>query len=139
MIFKFEPIYKERVWGGAEVRNYLGRDTPPSNHLGESWEIVDRKEDNTEESKTEFKGLSLREQLRKEADQVMGPGWRISVPAPRQMAGLLAKAEPQVHPPAEVAERQRRARQNWYVAKPTDDAGLFIGLRRNTSPRPSVS
>ena len=138
MIFKFEPIYKERVWGGAEIRNYLGRDTPPSNHLGESWEIVDRKEDNSVVSNTDFKGLPLRELLRKEADQVMGPGWPRDLPFPLLVKWLdcSQRLSLQVHPPAEVAERLggEPKTENWYVAKATEDAGLFIGLRRNTSP-----
>jgi len=35
----FEPIYKEKVWGGRAMLN-LGRDLPPGD-IGESWELAD--------------------------------------------------------------------------------------------------
>ena len=42
MIFKFEPIYQERVWGGDMFSKFLGRKSLPYYKIGESWDIVDR-------------------------------------------------------------------------------------------------
>ena len=42
-ILKFEPIYKERVWGGRSIETIYGRRLPKAElKYGESWEIVDR-------------------------------------------------------------------------------------------------
>lgn len=35
---KFEPILKEKIWGGKKLSNYLIKKTPFEN-TGESWEI----------------------------------------------------------------------------------------------------
>lgn len=37
---KFEPIYKAKVWGGRALEK-LGRQLPPDQPIGESWELVD--------------------------------------------------------------------------------------------------
>ncbi len=40
---RFEPIYKEKVWGGRTLENKLGRTLPGDQRLliGESWELAD--------------------------------------------------------------------------------------------------
>ena len=40
-IFKFEPIYKQRVWGGVSLRTKFNRNLKLTGQkIGESWEIV---------------------------------------------------------------------------------------------------
>ena len=41
----FQPIFKERVWGGRKLETLYGKPLPPSVPIGESWEISDRSED----------------------------------------------------------------------------------------------
>ena len=50
----FSPIYQERVWGGTNFEQKLGRTLPADKVIGESWEIVDRPEaqSTTSEGKT---------------------------------------------------------------------------------------
>jgi mannose-6-phosphate isomerase len=38
--YKFEPIYKEKIWGGRNLARMFGRQMPPGN-IGESWELAD--------------------------------------------------------------------------------------------------
>ena len=38
----FQPIFKERVWGGREIERLYGKKLPPGAPIGESWEISDR-------------------------------------------------------------------------------------------------
>ena len=35
---KFEPILKERLWGGSKLKDVLGKNSP-HDKVGESWEI----------------------------------------------------------------------------------------------------
>ena len=37
---KFDPIYKERIWGGNKLNSFLGKDIPDGT-IGESWELSD--------------------------------------------------------------------------------------------------
>ena len=82
MIFKFEPIYKERVWGGTKIRDLFGRETPEGSLIGESWEIVDRKDDNSVLANTSHRGLTLAALLKSDGKSVMGPNWEPGRPFP---------------------------------------------------------
>jgi len=35
----FNPIFKERVWGGRNLERLYGKRLPPNVPIGESWEI----------------------------------------------------------------------------------------------------
>ena len=137
MIFKFEPIYKERIWGGTKIREYLNRDVPACNHIGESWEIVDRDKDNSIVANTIFKGKTLSEVLKSEGQSVMGPKWQTGKAFPLLVKWLdcSKRLSLQVHPPPEVAEKLsgEPKTENWYVAEASQDAGLFAGLKNGSS------
>ena len=36
---KFKPIFKEKIWGGQNLKSSLNKDIPTNKKLGESWEI----------------------------------------------------------------------------------------------------
>src|SRR6516162_5649349 len=38
----FQPIFKERVWGGRRLEQLYHKRLPPAVPIGESWEISDR-------------------------------------------------------------------------------------------------
>ena len=42
--YKFEPIYKERIWGGRNLERLFGRVLPQGRRIGESWELADLEE-----------------------------------------------------------------------------------------------
>ena len=65
--FRFEPLYRERVWGGREFEGLLGRGLPPDGkRYGESWELVDRDLEQSRVSSGEFAGRTLGELWREE-------------------------------------------------------------------------
>ena len=35
----FEPIFKERIWGGRNLAASFGKKLPANKRIGESWEI----------------------------------------------------------------------------------------------------
>ena len=37
---KFQPIFKEKIWGGNKLKSVLNKETD-LNNIGESWEISD--------------------------------------------------------------------------------------------------
>ena len=137
MIFKFEPIYKERIWGGTKIRDLFGRETPEGSRIGESWEIVDRKDDNSVLANTSFRGRTLSELLEFEGKSVMGPNWEQGRPFPLLVKWLdcSQRLSLQVHPPDKIAKKlsAEPKTENWYVAEASPGAGLFIGLKKGTS------
>ncbi|MEE4178315.1 MAG: type I phosphomannose isomerase catalytic subunit [Bacteroides sp.] len=36
---KFQPVYKDKVWGGTRLKSLLGKDFSPLPNCGESWEL----------------------------------------------------------------------------------------------------
>ena len=57
----FTPLYKHRIWGGRQLMYRLGRELPPETAIGESWELVDREEDQSVVSEGPHAGLTLHE------------------------------------------------------------------------------
>ncbi|MHC5142919.1 MAG: hypothetical protein ACYSOY_04905 [Planctomycetota bacterium] len=45
---KFRPIFKERIWGGQQLRDVFGKDLPEDIKIGESWELADLPEDKSQ-------------------------------------------------------------------------------------------
>ncbi len=39
--YKFGPIYKEKIWGGRNLKRLFARALPPGQKIGESWELAD--------------------------------------------------------------------------------------------------
>jgi len=39
--YKFEPIYKEKIWGGRSIERLFARALPEGRKIGESWELAD--------------------------------------------------------------------------------------------------
>ena len=58
-IYKFEPIYKERVWGGSAFKDFLKRPISSGEKIGESWDLVDRAYDQSLVLQGIEKGQSL--------------------------------------------------------------------------------
>ena len=74
-IYKFEPIYKERVWGGSAIKDFLKRPISSGEKIGESWDLVDRAYDQSLVLEGIEKGQSLRELVQGKPFSFMGPGW----------------------------------------------------------------
>ena len=57
---QFEPILKERIWGGTKLKSYLNKPIT-SEITGESWEISTVENDVSVVANGDFKGKSLNE------------------------------------------------------------------------------
>ena len=137
-IIKFEPIYKERPWGGTVLKKRFNRKIHlESDKIGESWEIVDRPEAQSIISNTLNKGMSLRRLITEQSGSIMGPTWKKESRFPVLVKWLdcSERLSLQVHPPLYIANKfgGEPKTENWYVAGASDKAGLFIGLKTNTN------
>ena len=132
-LLKFKPLYMERVWGGAGLRTHLGRELPGGNPIGESWEVVDRPEAQSEVEGGPLDGWTLADALREHGEALMGPGWDAGLPFPVLVKWLdcQQRLSLQVHPPATVAASLggEPKTENWYVAAAEPGASLIVGLK----------
>ena len=106
IIFKFEPLYQERPWGGNTIAKNFNREIfHKCNNIGESWEIVDRPEAQSIVSEGPSIGNSLRELILKNCYSIMGPNWDQNARFPILVKWLDCKERLslQVHPPKNIA------------------------------------
>ena len=59
---KFEPILKDKIWGGQKLKSLLNKESDLPN-VGESWEISDMDGDRSIVSKGELKNQTLKDLL----------------------------------------------------------------------------
>ena len=132
----FEPIFKERVWGGRKLATLFGKAIPPEVRIGESWEIVDRADDQSIVRSGPLRGKTLHHLWTNHRADLFGK----VEGAPRfplllKLLDCAATLSLQVHPPAEIAGRfgGEPKTECWYVAAADPDSILHLGVRPGTS------
>ena len=68
----FEPLFKERLWGGRRLETVFGKKLPPGEQIGESWEIVDRPEAQSIVRQGPWRGRMLHELWREHRAEIFG-------------------------------------------------------------------
>jgi mannose-6-phosphate isomerase len=133
----FDPIFKERIWGGRNLETLYGKRLPPGLPIGESWEISDRPGDESVVACGPLRGRSLRWLMEQCPDALLGR--RDPMPARFPLLVKIIDAREtlslQVHPPALAAARLggQPKSEMWYVAKAGPRAELFAGLKKGVS------
>jgi mannose-6-phosphate isomerase len=138
---KFRPILKERVWGGRRLVGQLHKPGPPGVAVGESWEICDRRGENSVVAEGPFAEKALHDVIRGRHDEVYGDG---PGPLPSGRFPLLVKfidaaerVSVQVHPDDDWAAKRRLAdggkTECWYFLDAPRD-GLLLGLADGLAP-----
>ena len=137
MIFKFEPIYQERVWGGDMFSSFLGRKSLPYDKIGESWDIVDRENLSSKVINLGNEKLSLRDLIESNPENILGRNWNKDDKFPILVKWLDCsdRLSLQVHPPTSIAKslNGEPKTENWYIANANPNAGLFAGLKNGTT------
>jgi mannose-6-phosphate isomerase len=133
----FEPIFKERIWGGRNMETLYGKNLPAGLRVGESWEICDRPGDESVIARGPLRGKTLHWLMEQCPDALLGP--RDPTPARFPLLIKIIDAQDnlslQVHPPAAVAARLggEPKTEMWYVARAERGAELFVGLKKGVS------
>jgi mannose-6-phosphate isomerase len=131
--FLFEPLFKERIWGGRLLETLYRKPLPPIVPIGESWEICDRPEDQSVVANGPMAGKSLRYLMEKFGPELFGSGHPVPPVFPLLVKILDAQQDLslQVHPPiAKAAElRGDPKTEMWYFTSTSPEARLYVGLR----------
>jgi mannose-6-phosphate isomerase len=130
----FQPIPKERVWGGRRLEQLYHKNLPPDVPVGESWEISDRPEAVSVIANGPLAGKDLHWLVQNRGPELMGQTGSSSGRFPLLVKILDAKERLslQVHPPASKAAALggEPKTELWYVAEAAPSAELYVGLRR---------
>jgi mannose-6-phosphate isomerase len=136
--FTFQPLFKERVWGGRTLEALYHKRLPPGVPIGESWEVSDRPGDESVIANGPLAGRGLRWLMEHHARDVLGS----ARPTPQARFPLLCKIldareklSLQVHPPASRAADLggEPKTEMWFIADADPGAELFVGLRRGVT------
>ncbi|MHC4948153.1 MAG: type I phosphomannose isomerase catalytic subunit [Planctomycetota bacterium] len=134
----FEPLLLPKVWGGRALGEY-GKQLPPGERIGESWELADLPPDAGGTSSTvrngALAGLTLRDLVAWHREAILGA----ATPTPDGGFPLLIKyldarenLSVQVHPDAAWAARHPEAHlksEAWVVVEADPGAVIYKGVR----------
>lgn len=133
----FQPIFKERLWGGRTLETLYGKRLPADLMVGESWEIADRPGDVSVIAEGPLAGRDLRWLVETQREALLGSARLVNGRFPLLIKILDAREtlSLQVHPPAQVATRLNGEPKTelWYLADAQPGAELFAGLRRGVT------
>ena len=137
---QFEPILKERIWGGTKLKTYLNKPIT-SEITGESWEISVVENDVSIIANGVFKGKSLTELINDFPKEILGT--KVFEQFGKQFPLLFKYLDArkdlsiQVHPNDELAKKRHNSfgkTEMWYVMQADDEARLIVGFKEKSSP-----
>lgn len=136
---KFQPILKERLWGGTKLGTILGK-AIPNNITGESWELSGVKGDVSVVANGAFKGTSLNQLIETYTDDLLGKDVvrRFGKEFPILIKFIDAKQDLsiQLHPNDELAKKRHNSfgkTEMWYVMDADKDANLIVGFNQEVT------
>ncbi len=131
----FQPILKERVWGGRRLAELYHKPLHADVLVGESWEISDRPGDVSVIANGPLAGKDLHWLVETCGSELMGhaEGCRGRFPLLIKILDARQKLSLQVHPPADKAAALGGdpKTEMWYIAEASQEAELYVGLRQN--------
>jgi len=133
---KFEPIYKELIWGGHKLSNILEKDFPADKKIGESWELVDLPNDKSHITNGRFAGLMLSEVLEKYPQQILGKSYTPPFPLLIKFIDAADFLSVQVHPDNQAVKKLGSGSlktECWYIVDAEKDACIYKGLKKGTT------
>jgi mannose-6-phosphate isomerase len=134
----FKPLYMQRVWGGRELERVYGRSLPdPHLPFGESWEIVDRENEQSVVDHGPLAGRTLHELWSNQRGEIFGVGYDDHARFPILIKVLDARDDLsiQVHPPVDRAEELggEPKTEMWFIADSDPGAKLYVGLKHGVT------
>lgn len=134
----FQPIFKERVWGGRELDRLYAKPLPGGGPIGESWEISDRPGDASVITNGPLAGKNLRWLMENHAVEILGdakPAAEGRFPLLCKILDAREKLSLQVHPPASKARELRGEPKTemWFITDAAPEASLYVGLKRGVT------
>lgn len=137
---KFQPILKEKIWGGTKLKSVLNKPSVSEN-TGESWEISDVEGDTSVIDNGEFSGKSLSWLLNNFSAEVLGKknATIFGTKFPLLIKFIDAKEDLsiQLHPNDELAAKRHNSfgkTEMWYVMQADDNANLIVGFNQTMTP-----
>lgn len=136
---QFEPILKERIWGGEKLKTLLNKKST-STITGESWEISAVHGDVSVVSNGIFIGKSLDDLIDMDPEAILGTSVyrQFGKQFPLLFKYLDAREDLsiQVHPNDDLARKRHNSfgkTEMWYVVQADKNSELIVGFKKDSS------
>ncbi|MFH6989102.1 type I phosphomannose isomerase catalytic subunit [Flavobacterium collinsii] len=136
---QFEPILKERIWGGEKLKTILNKPIT-SKITGESWELSTVEGDVSIVANGALKGQSLIDLIDQSPNKILGTAVyeRFGNQFPLLFKYLDAREDLsiQVHPNDQLAKERHNSfgkTEMWYVMQADADARIIVGFKEDSS------
>jgi mannose-6-phosphate isomerase len=133
---KFQPILKDKIWGGQKLQQILNKPTS-STEAGESWEISDVEGDTSVVSNGTMAGTSLKSMMELHTTDLLGHKnfQQFGTKFPLLIKFIDAKSDlsVQLHPNDALAKARHNSfgkTEMWYVVQADPDSNLIVGFNQ---------
>jgi mannose-6-phosphate isomerase len=132
---RFSPIFRRYLWGGRRLATQLGKPLGEGADFAESWEIVDRGDDQSRVVAGPLKGTSLKELVHQMGAKLLGKHYpQTRFPLLFKFLDCQQKLSVQVHPddarallldPPDLGKTEA-----WIVLAAEPESEIYAGLKR---------
>ena len=133
---KFQPILKDKIWGGQKLHQILHKPTTSKN-AGESWEISDVEGDTSLVANGALQGSSLSYLLETHTSDLLGEKnfRQFGTKFPLLIKFIDAKEDlsVQLHPNDQLAKTRHNSfgkTEMWYVVQADSESNLIVGFNQ---------
>jgi mannose-6-phosphate isomerase len=133
---KFDPILKEKIWGGNLLSDYYGKKPGNLKNIGESWELSAVSENLSVISNGFLAGNNIEEIIEVYMGDITGESvyekFGNEFPLLIKLIEARTDLSIQVHPDNELAKKRHKAygkTEMWYILRSDKDAKIFTGFR----------
>jgi len=134
---KFNPILKEKIWGGEKLSSILNKKSD-SKQVGESWEISGVEGDISVVANGLYKGKTLNDLIATHKSTFLGQEnidvFGENFPLLIKFLDAKTNLSVQVHPDDAMAKAKHNSfgkTEMWYIMDSDDDAEIVLGLKNN--------
>ncbi|MQP51979.1 MULTISPECIES: type I phosphomannose isomerase catalytic subunit [unclassified Flavobacterium] len=141
----FEPIFKDRIWGGSKLKSYLNKSIV-SETTGESWEISTVSGDISVVNTGVLKGKNINDIIELYPEEILGKNViaRFGNQFPLLFKFIDAKEDLsiQLHPNDALAKERHNSfgkTEMWYVMQADESARLVVGFKKDSNREEYIS
>jgi mannose-6-phosphate isomerase len=137
---KFNPIFKEKIWGGQKIKTILKKDFGSLENCGETWELSGVEGNVSEVAVGALKGKTITRLIDQFKEDLVGKGiyktFDNEFPLLIKFIDAAEDLSIQVHPDNVLArERHDGMGKNemWYILQADEGSSLIAGFNRETN------
>jgi len=137
---KFEPLLKEKIWGGNALVNHYNKKADPGKKYGESWEISAVGDNLSVVSNGFLAGNNIEELIEVYMGDITGDAvfdkFGNEFPLLIKLIEAQQDLSIQVHPGNELALKRHKAygkTEMWYILESGKDSKIYSGFREAVS------